>query len=178
MNTLRKNLWESLCLIFILFICFGNVEADSEFVETAGEWTSFEIVGGTEVDPGAYPWTAQIGFDHPRFGDLDIWCGGALIDRSWVLSAAHCFDDTTASRYTLTLGEHTVSENEGTEQIINVDEIIIHPDYQQTTGTDNDIALLRLASPAQLNDRVRIIELGTLPDAATPLTVIGWGSTS
>lgn len=43
-------------------------------------------------------------------------------------------------------GEHNTEVNEGTEQLIQVAEIIMHEDYVISTA-DNDIGLLRLASP-------------------------------
>ena len=179
MNTSRKNLWAMFFLTFFISSSFlGNVRANQEPTEPIEGRSSFKIVGGSPVVPGAYPWTVQIGFEHPSFGAFGVWCGGALIDRSWVLSAAHCFDDTTVSRYTLTVGEHDLNQNEGTEQIVNLAEIIIHPDYQASTSSDNDIALLRLASPVQLNAQVGIVEIGSLPQTATPLTVVGWGRTT
>lgn len=43
-------------------------------------------------------------------------------------------------------GEHDVEVEEGTEQVIQVEEIIMHPEYVSMTA-DSDIALLRLRSP-------------------------------
>ena len=136
---------KQLCAILfvIIFIPFNYpeiVKGESEGDVPPELKRSSRIVGGDETEPGAYPWTAQIGYDHPDARNFEVWCGGALIHRLWVLSAAHCFDDTTASRYTLTLGEHDINQDEGTEQIHDIAEIIIHPDYQASTN-DNDIAL-------------------------------------
>uniref|UniRef100_A0A672SCR5 Peptidase S1 domain-containing protein n=1 Tax=Sinocyclocheilus grahami TaxID=75366 RepID=A0A672SCR5_SINGR len=48
------------------------------------------IVGGENATTGAWPWQVSI---HLTFQDIDFghFCGGTLINKDWVLSAAHCF---------------------------------------------------------------------------------------
>lgn len=44
------------------------------------------IVGGVETSIKNFPWQAGIGVDGSNF------CGGSLITKSHVLTAAHCID--------------------------------------------------------------------------------------
>ena len=47
------------------------------------------IIGGQTAYKGEWPWQAAL----VHTSNSEIFCGGTLIKRQWVLTAAHCFDD-------------------------------------------------------------------------------------
>jgi elastase-1 len=67
-----------------------------------------------------------------------------------VLTAAHCCDGFDASDFTVVAGDHNLVNNEGTEQRVGVDKIVIHEDYNSDT-IKNDICILKLKSDLELN---------------------------
>ena len=74
-------------------------------------------------------------------------------------------------------GEHDVRVVEGYEQIISVDKIIIHPDYDAYT-LDYDVALIKLKKPINFTRNVRPVCLPTMDFApGTKCFVTGWGAT-
>ncbi|KAI3356948.1 hypothetical protein L3Q82_003593 [Scortum barcoo] len=76
------------------------------------------------------------------------------------------------------LSEHNLEKTEGFEQVFSVSKIYVH-NYNYKTF-NNDIMLILLSEPAQLNANV---QLANLPNEDTPLdervvcTVSGWGVT-
>lgn len=54
---------------------------------------SARIIGGTPLrNEMEFPWQVSLEVLHPIYGFLGHWCGGVLIDNSWILSAAHCIN--------------------------------------------------------------------------------------
>ena len=75
------------------------------------------------------------------------------------------------------LGEHSLSSNEGTEQLIDSAKIIKHPNYNRN-NLDNDIMLIKLSRPAELNSYVQTVALPSrCPVADEGCMVSGWGAT-
>ncbi|KAM3923121.1 trypsin-like [Leptodactylus fuscus] len=131
---------------------------------------SFErIIGGEECVPHSVPWQVAIYF-FDKF-----MCGGTLINEYWVLTAAHCYFTNIQIR----LGVHNRIESEGTEQFTYAEKICPHKDFNTRTY-DNDIMLLKLASPAILNEYVQIIPLCSTEslEEGTNGLISGWGSTT
>jgi len=114
------------------------------------------IVGGQKAKKGEWPW--QVYFVYVDYTDNKSYtCGGTLIHKKWVLTAAHCTDSTYARSIDLVLGEHTLSErNEFGEQRIKVKRIINHEKYK-TGPPSHDFALLELETEAEITDTVRTI---------------------
>ena len=137
-----------------------------------------QIVGGQPADVGEWPWQAMV-----RAGGY--LCGGSLVGSSWVVTAAHCvYDDKGAvfspDSITVTLGDHSRLQNDGYEQVMAVTQVLPHPAYDEWSN-ENDIALLKLATPATLNARVTPIQPLTTAEVAlatdgTMAYVTGWGT--
>merc|ERR1712071_412079 len=125
-----------------------------------------QIVGGIEVEIGRYPFQVALAIDGFQF------CGGSLIAKDWVLTAAHCW----GANHVL-IGRHDISApiEDGAEDI-EVDYEILHPSYNDFT-LNNDIALLKLKRPSALSPITWNEGSQDISDG-TPATVIGWGTTS
>ncbi|XP_036060959.1 vitamin K-dependent protein C isoform X4 [Onychomys torridus] len=132
------------------------------------------IVNGTLTKQGDSPWQAIL-LDSKK----KLACGGVLIHTSWVLTAAHCMENT--KKLTVRLGEYDLRRRDHWELDLDIEEILIHPNYTRGTS-DNDIALLRLAQPATLSKTIVPICLPNnglaereLTQAGRETVVTGWG---
>ncbi|CAG0895601.1 unnamed protein product [Darwinula stevensoni] len=116
--------------------------------------------GGKPSSLGEWPWQAAI-------YDVDkklIVCGGALIRKQWVLTAAHCIAYGGSSRprpqndFRVYLGKHyrndSLDDNFVQQREVSV--IVSSKDFS-IHNFDSDIALLKLTEPVQLTDRVQLI---------------------
>ncbi|CAF5178167.1 unnamed protein product [Rotaria magnacalcarata] len=124
------------------------------------------IVGGTEAVAHSWPWIVSL-------QSRDHFCGGTLIDNRHVVTAAHCIDSTN---FRVIAGLHQRTNINGPRsQILGVQRVFVHEQYNKKTEA-NDIALVRLAQPAQFNDYVSAICLpGPDPQESQRVTVAGWG---
>ncbi|XP_055536234.1 plasma kallikrein [Wyeomyia smithii] len=120
-----------------------------------------KIMHGVPTLEGQYPWQVSLELMHPSYGFIGHWCGGVLIDRNWVLSAAHCihndlFNLPLPALWTVVLGEYDRGHESGYEQRIPVDKIILHEKYH---NFKHDLVLLKLNRPANMapNSRVKKI---------------------
>ncbi|XP_037792948.1 venom serine protease 34-like, partial [Penaeus monodon] len=117
------------------------------------------IVGGEEVQPAhKYPW--QIGLKYE--GGNGYWCGGAVINDRYILTAAHCLFDSegnqeSAEGLVVGVGDHlmsSTSDDVAATELISVEKVILHPQYNKQTF-DNDIALLKLSKVLTFSTEVR-----------------------
>jgi secreted trypsin-like serine protease len=128
------------------------------------------IINGDSAAAGEWPWQVQMsvpGYDH--------WCGGSLLNDSWVLTAAHCVQSFSTSEITLRLGLLVRSAPDAHVQTKSVDNKYVHPNYGNSQF-NNDVALLHLSTPAAFSDRVKPIRLaGSDPAVGALSFVTGWG---
>ncbi|XP_043926435.1 coagulation factor IX-like [Protopterus annectens] len=133
------------------------------------------VVGGYFCQRGSCPWQVLIWNKRNQ-----SFCGGSLISRRWILSAAHCFEDVKPSY--VTLGDFDSLIQEVDEQKIQVEKVIHHPQYNPVTY-NNDIVLIYLSQAATYNQYASPIclpnaNLGRiLAEKGTIGTVSGWGNT-
>nr|XP_005544783.2 chymotrypsin-like elastase family member 2A isoform X1 [Macaca fascicularis] len=133
------------------------------------------VVGGEEATPNSWPW--QVSLQYTSDGNWYHICGGTLIANNWVLTAAHCI--SSSRTYRVVLGRHNLYIAESGSLAVSVSKTVVHPKWNSSDVSKGyDIALLKLANPVSLTDK---IQLACLPPAGTilpnnyPCYVTGWG---
>ncbi|XP_039084207.1 putative serine protease 45 isoform X2 [Hyaena hyaena] len=118
-----------------------------------------------------WPWEVSLRLENEHI------CGGALIDLTWVVTAAHCIQGT--KEYSVILGTAKLKPANFSKAVsIPVRDIIVHPKYWGRTFITGDVALLQLQTPATFSKYVQPI---CLPEASynlkvgTQCWVTGWG---
>ncbi|XP_012585916.1 PREDICTED: chymotrypsinogen B-like [Condylura cristata] len=129
------------------------------------------IINGTDARPGAWPWHVSL-----QTHRGDIICGGSLINRFWVITAAHCNitkDDLVIA------GLYDRRAPLDRIQILNIAQVFVHPMYN-VNYLLADIALLKLSAPARLHATVSPALLPTVDEQffeGTQCAIMGWGDT-
>ncbi|MEP5728179.1 MAG: serine protease [Sulfitobacter sp.] len=159
------------------------VHASKQAGTLLNEAADTRIYGGRPAEQGAWPWqvslhtAARVGQD-AESRVMSQFCGGSLIARQWVLTAAHCVQDWDKSiTPTADILIRSGSVNLFDGDFRPVAAIFPHPDYDPDR-TDNDVALIKLSQPVT-DSSGPVGAIPVLQDGATlqpgPAVSIGWG---
>ncbi|TWW81336.1 Prostasin [Takifugu flavidus] len=149
-----------------------SVESEAQLNVCGITPLSNRIVGGEDAPAGSWPWQVSLQI----FGRHV--CGGSLINREWVMSAAHCFSSSSTSGWQISLGRQNLQGTNPNEVSRRVSRIVLHPNYDRDSS-NNDIALLRLSSAVTLTDYIRPVCLAASDSVfnnGTDSWVTGWGA--
>ena len=142
------------------------------------------VIGGGPVQVSDHPWVVALA-SRDRFGGTRSgqFCGGAVVGRTTVLTAAHCVSAgvlgvplSEVRDLKVIAGRNDLRTSEGSE--ITVSGSKVNPEYNSSTNS-GDVAALTLADPLPES---YVIPMAGQGDAAyragTAAAVYGWGDTT
>ena len=148
--------------------------------------TSSTIFGGT---PASYPFMVLLfSFAFPSsttsVDQMNFICGGTLISRFRILTAAHCVNKKTVDDLVVVIGAANVKAKLENMEWSTLLRIELYPDYDTEEPNEYwnspDVALLTLEEPVTFDSKINPICLPSLSDASNSYEgshaiVSGWG---
>ncbi|XP_058453555.1 CLIP domain-containing serine protease B8-like [Malaya genurostris] len=160
----------------------------------------FRIRGGVIAEIDEFPWTAMILRQNRDSGGLYYHCGGALISRNFVLTAAHCISPDVEGKKQdplkfVRLREYNIYQDpdcmldsgflDCSDEKLDYKprKLLLHPSFNLDSATHNhDLGLIEIDPVPPYSDFLRPICLPELDldNGARPggvFNVAGWGQT-
>ncbi|KAA1426172.1 S1 family peptidase [Nocardioides antri] len=133
------------------------------------------IVGGYQVTDDRFGFMASIQ-SKGQNGTAGHFCGGSVIAKRWILTAAHCMVDTRPGDIQVAVGRDNIDTDVAQGQTLAVDRIVVHPRYEDT-GT-HDAALIHVTADITTAPAIALAAPGqdSLEQQGARLTVAGWGT--
>lgn len=128
------------------------------------------IINGQVVTIEQYPYLVAV----------QIWgsfqCGGSIISRRVVLTAAHCLErEKQPRKYSIIYGQTDIQGV--TNNILQVESFMMHPHYNNI-NMDYDIGLLFLVESIPIGESAQCIKLAVnKPRLGSRASIVGWGET-
>lgn len=164
----------------------------SSKIKIPGKTEELRIVNGEEAKIESFPW--QIALREKR-GSRGVFCGGVILNKNWIMTAAHCVFDLDSSEEIFVTAGHSkasyrAAKKEPSFSELNISNIFIHRkwDANEVVG---DLALLKLNSSIAFLDetplrKICLPEGGFTIDQSLPseseehgpvCLITGWGDT-
>ncbi|XP_043079856.1 granzyme B-like isoform X2 [Puntigrus tetrazona] len=128
------------------------------------------IVNGKEAKPHSRPYMISVQKNKRHI------CGGFLISDRFVMTAAHCWNNSDV--LTVVLGAHDLRKQTENSVLLTVDSYHQPPKYNAKYTYRNDIMLLKLEKNVQLNNNIKWISISGEDvdiEAGSVCSVAGWG---
>jgi uncharacterized protein (TIGR03382 family) len=141
----------------------------SSAVASAGPTGEAPILGGTQAAVGDYPSVVVL-----EVGQY--LCTGTLIDKEWVLTAAHCLQGISLSSIRVHFNTVDLFRSQGTVRMAAM--AIPKPNFDQRDLGHNDIGLIKLSEPMT---EIAPLPVNLDPDKAPvgiDVTMVGFGATA
>lgn len=127
-----------------------------------------KIINGRDATRGQFPFYINLKFRD----EYEHHCGGTLITRWDVLTAAHCIRGFEVTELVAVAGTVNCNKVEDDRQAIPIKSAEVHDDTDQM----NDIAIARTVRPFKINKVVKVLPFtGAEAPLGATVTVIGCG---
>jgi secreted trypsin-like serine protease len=133
------------------------------------------IIGGTPVAEGA-PYSWMVSIQGRDSGGWFHYCGGTLIAADWVVTAAHCVENTNMVNDRLVIGAVDIS-NPAQGEVREIDWYSVHQDYDSDLFY-SDVAIIHLTESSNqiAVDLITKDDMVLLAEGEQ-LQLMGWGLT-